>query len=55
MTTTIANVIADQNPLNGECLPQCLVYKATTTTFNNNFVYYGTAIQNQPYKIFQTL
>ena len=29
--------------LNGECLPQCLVYKATSTTFSNSFVYYGTS------------
>ena len=30
-------------PLNGECLTQCLVYKATFTTSNNSFVYYGTS------------
>ena len=29
-------------PLNGECLTQCLVYEATSTTFSNSFVYYGT-------------
>ena len=28
-------------PLNGECLTQCLVYKATSTTSSNSFVYYG--------------
>ena len=30
-------------PLNGECLTQCLVYKATSTTSSNSFVYYGTS------------
>ena len=30
-------------PLNGECRNQCLVYKATYTTSNNSFVYYGTS------------
>ena len=30
-------------PLNGEYLTQCLVYKATSTTSNNNFLYYGTS------------
>ena len=29
--------------LNGEYLTQCLVYKATSTTSNNNFLYYGTS------------
>ena len=46
MTTSIANVTADQNPncpLNGEYLTQCLVYKATSTTSRNSFVYYGTS------------
>ena len=28
-------------PLNGECLTQCLVYKATSTTSSNIFAYYG--------------
>ena len=27
--------------LNGECLTQCLIYKATSTTSSNSFVYYG--------------
>ena len=30
-------------PLNGEYLTQCLVYQATSTTSNNNFLYYGTS------------
>ena len=30
-------------PLNGECLTQCLVYKATSATSSNSFVYYGTS------------
>ena len=30
-------------PLNGECLTQCLVYKATSATSHNSFVYYGTS------------
>ena len=30
-------------PLNGECLIQCLVYKSTSTTSSNSFVYYGTS------------
>ena len=30
-------------PLNGECLTQCLVYKATSTTSSNSFVYYRTS------------
>ena len=30
-------------PLNGECLTQCLVYKATSTTSSNSFIYYGTS------------
>ena len=30
-------------PLNGECLTQCLVYKATSSTTNNGFAYYGTS------------
>ena len=30
-------------PLNGEYLTQCLVYKATSTTSNNNFLYYGNS------------
>ena len=30
-------------PLNGECLTQCLVYKATSTISSNSFVYYGTS------------
>ena len=30
-------------PLNGECLTQCLVYKATSTTSSNSFVYYGAS------------
>ena len=30
-------------PLNGECLTQCLVYKATSTTSSNSFAYYGTS------------
>ena len=30
-------------PLNEECLSQCLVYKATSATSNNSFVYYGTS------------
>ena len=30
-------------PLNGECLTQNLVYKATSTTSSSNFVYYGTS------------
>ena len=29
--------------LNGECLTQCLIYKATSTTSSNSFVYYGTS------------
>ena len=29
-------------PFNGECLTECLVYKATSTTSCNSFVYYGT-------------
>ena len=32
-----------KRPLNGECLTQCLVYKATSTTSTNSFVYYGTS------------
>ena len=28
--------------LNRECLTRCLVYKATSTTSNNSFLYYGT-------------
>ena len=46
MTTSIANVTADQNPncpLNGEYLTQCVVYKATCTTSSNSFVYCGTS------------
>ena len=31
------------SPLNGECLTQCLVYKATSTTSSNSIVYYGTS------------
>ena len=31
------------SPLNGECLIQCLVYKATSTISSNSFVYYGTS------------
>ena len=30
-------------PLNGECVTQCLVYKATSATSNNNFFYYRTS------------
>ena len=30
-------------PLNGECLTQCQVYKATSATSNKNFVYYITS------------
>ena len=30
-------------PFNGECLTQCLVYKATSATSRNSFVYYGTS------------
>ena len=30
-------------PLNGECLTQCLLYKATSTTSSNSFIYYGTS------------
>ena len=30
-------------PLNGDCRTQCLVYKATSTTSSNSFVYYGTS------------
>ena len=30
-------------PLNGECVTQCLVYKATSATSNNSFVYYRTS------------
>ena len=30
-------------PLNGECLTQCLVYKATRATSKNSFFYYGTS------------
>lgn len=30
-------------PLNHECLTQFLVYKATSTTSNNSFNYYGTS------------
>ena len=30
-------------PLNGECLTQSLVSKATSSTSNKNFVYYGTS------------
>ena len=30
-------------PLNGECLTQCLAYKATSTTSSNSFVYHGTS------------
>ena len=30
-------------PLNGQCLTQRLVYKATSTTSSNSFVYYGTS------------
>ena len=30
-------------PFNGKCLTQCLVYKATSTTSCNDFVYYGTS------------
>ena len=30
-------------PLNSECLTQCLVYKATSTTSSNSFIYYGTS------------
>ena len=29
--------------LSGECLTQCLVYKATPTTSSNSFVYHGTS------------
>ena len=29
--------------MNGECLIQCLVYKAASTTSNNSSVYYGTS------------
>ena len=46
MTATTASVTADQNQtthLNGECLTQCLVYKATSTTSNNSFIYYRTS------------
>ena len=45
MTTPTANVIANQPncPLNGECYTQCLVYKVTSTTSTNSFVYYGTS------------
>ena len=31
------------SPLNGECLTQCPVYKATSTITSNSFVYYGTS------------
>ena len=44
MTATIANgkiKVKPNCPLNGERLTQCLVYKATYTTSNNSFVYYG--------------
>ena len=30
-------------PLHGECLTQCLVYKATSTTSSNSFVHYRTS------------
>ena len=30
-------------PLNGDCRTQCLVYKATSTTSSNSFVYYGNS------------
>ena len=30
-------------PWSGECLDQCLLYKATSTTSNNSFVYYGSS------------
>ena len=30
-------------PLNSECLTQYLVYKATSTTSNNSFLYHGTS------------
>ena len=30
-------------PLNGECLTQCLIYKATSTTSSSSFAYYGTS------------
>ena len=30
-------------PLNSECLTQCLVYKATSTTSSNSFIYYGSS------------
>ena len=29
--------------LNGECPTQCLVYRVTSTTSSNSFVYYGTS------------
>ena len=30
-------------PLNGECLAQCLIYKATSETSSNRLIYYGTS------------
>ena len=30
-------------PLNGECLTQCLIYRAISTTSKNSFVYYVTS------------
>ena len=58
-TTNVGNIIKQHNskvldktndninhnhcPLNGECLTQCLVYKATSATSSNNFAYYGTS------------
>ena len=45
MTKTTANLISDQNfPLNSECLPQCLVYKATYTASKNSVFHYGTSV-----------
>ena len=45
MAETTTNVIADQNQTAHwmGCLTQCLVYKATSTTLKNSFVYYGTS------------
>ena len=44
--TTTANGIANQKPncpFNGESLTECLLYKATSATSNNSFVYSGTS------------
>ena len=32
-----------KSPMNGECLTQCLVYKATSTTSSNSIAYQGTS------------